>query len=61
MTTKHEAYTHHGWVPCLIKRSKYRKKKEGDKTTRVLHHHFVQLLPAKNVVKRWPEQVRESD
>lgn len=48
-----EAYTKAGWVPCTIRRKTHRKN--TDRTVRAI---YVQLLPARNIVKRWPEQVR---
>ena len=48
-----EAHTTAGWVPCTIKRKTHRKNAE--RSVRAL---YVQLLPARNIVKRWPEQVR---
>ena len=50
------AYTIAGWVPCILKRTSWRKKQEGK--PREVRSYRVQLLPAKNVVKRWPEQVK---
>jgi hypothetical protein len=59
-THTHAAYTHAGWVPCVIKRTKYRKiKKENDRIERVAKHFFVQLLPAMNIVKRLPTSLKE--
>lgn len=52
MKPKLETYTRNGWVACtLIRETIYARTKK----TRAC---YVQLLPARNIVKRWPEQVR---
>lgn len=58
-THTHVAYTHNGWTPCNVKRTKFRRKKEGEKE-RTVKHTFVQLFPAMNVVKRLPHMLREA-
>lgn len=57
VTVHHEARTINGWVPCTIRRTFYRRKKEGQ--PRVIKHFYAQLLPAMNVVKRLPKDIRE--
>jgi hypothetical protein len=53
--TTYEAYTTKGgWVSCKIRKKVLRSK---DRTTK---HIYVQLLPAMNVVKRLPDQVRKA-
>jgi hypothetical protein len=56
----HETRTNSGWLPCHVKRTKFLRKKEGEKE-RIVKHYFVQLLPAMNVVKRQPHDIRAID